>query len=496
MQRWLAFNLAVWLGLAADASAQTPASIWQNVQRVEPGTPSNLPPIAPTTAPQPAVRLGLPRVADQPESRPAIQPVVDWSRPIEAPPDDVSIAPPAPAVRPDAPPPSALITRAGYQDTAFQPVRSDLPASASPYDPPPPFNPPSGGYPSVEPFAPSMPAEGKTSAEAFFQGKPRRSEVSRSGRNGDSSQTTSTGDRGSWSSNFGERFSEAFEGFYEDMGRRGWITSDRCFNNFISPVTNPFLAEDPRAVTEVRPLFMFQTIPNGNPSFQGGNAEWFGAQFRVAFSDTFSFVIHKLGAIAINPGNGAPEPGGFGFSEVHLGPKYTFWRDQSIGLIAASGLIFQIPTGRASVYQDTGSLSLVPYLTVGKNFWPTPFGSFNALNTTGYSFGTDRFRTDFFYNSFHLDFDWMERHRFYPLMEINWFWYTNSGQQRNLGTEGADLANIGSTGVGGKHNLLIAAGMRYKFSERNQVGIAAEFPVITRRDMNNFRLTIDYIWRY
>src|SRR5262249_25617678 len=37
--------------------------------------------------------------------------------------------------------------------------------------------------------------------------------------------------------------------------------SDHCFDQFISPVTNPFLFEDPRSLTEVRPIFMYQRIP-------------------------------------------------------------------------------------------------------------------------------------------------------------------------------------------------------------------------------------------
>ena len=34
--------------------------------------------------------------------------------------------------------------------------------------------------------------------------------------------------------------------------------SDHCFDYFASPVTNPFLFEDPRALTELKPLFIYQ----------------------------------------------------------------------------------------------------------------------------------------------------------------------------------------------------------------------------------------------
>jgi hypothetical protein len=486
MKRWIAIGLSIWLSLAAIGWAQTTASTWRAADRIETGSPVQLPPVAPDAPPQPAVKLGLPRIAATQDAIASV-PRGELAKPIEAPPDESPVQEAVVPARIVPPKSAAELTPVGFNDAPFEPVRSNRPPSASPYDPPPPFAPSDTGYSQPGPYAPSPATDNRSSAEAFFQGRPRASE---------SSRTSLDRESGVSSSNFGERFGEGFTDFCDNLGRRGWITSDRCFSYFATPVTNPFLAEDPRAVSEIRPIFMFQSIPNENASFRGGNAEWFGTQLRIAFSDQLSFTINKFGAIAINPGNGAPEPGGFGFSEVHLGPKFTFWRDEDMRLIGAAGLLFQIPAGRASVYQDTGSLSLVPYLTVGKNFLPTGFGSFNVINTTGYSFGTDRFRTDFFYNSLHLDFDWMDRHRIYPLLELNWFAYTNSGQQRFLGTEGADLANIGSTGVGGKHNLLIAAGFRFKFSERNQVGIATEFPIISRRDMNNFRLTIDYIWRY
>ena len=41
-------------------------------------------------------------------------------------------------------------------------------------------------------------------------------------------------------------------------GGRCAFQSDHCFDSFISPVTNPFLFEDPRSLTEVRPIFMIQ----------------------------------------------------------------------------------------------------------------------------------------------------------------------------------------------------------------------------------------------
>ena len=56
--------------------------------------------------------------------------------------------------------------------------------------------------------------------------------------------------------------------------RQGWFRSDRAFDCVVSPITNPFLFEDPRALTEIRPLFIYQKIPDSQPNFQGGDI-WF-----------------------------------------------------------------------------------------------------------------------------------------------------------------------------------------------------------------------------
>src|SRR5262249_53548323 len=46
---------------------------------------------------------------------------------------------------------------------------------------------------------------------------------------------------------------------------RGLLESDHAFDFLISPVSSPFFAEDPRSLTELRPLFFYQYGPN-NPN--------------------------------------------------------------------------------------------------------------------------------------------------------------------------------------------------------------------------------------
>ncbi|HZT80319.1 MAG TPA: hypothetical protein VFA26_08860 [Gemmataceae bacterium] len=285
-------------------------------------------------------------------------------------------------------------------------------------------------------------------------------------------------------------------GCTEGCGRR-LFQSDHGFDDFASPVTNPFLFEDPRALTEVRPIFIWQQTPRGNPIFHGGDTEFFGIQARVAITERLSFTMQKLGWVWMEPHNATNgfEPHG-GFSEINLGAKYTFLRNERTGTLGAAGLTFEIPSGPRQVYQDTGTLSLRPYVTMGQRFGQSSFGTFHALGTFGGSFATDNKRSDYVFGSLHLDYDVANLHKIYPLVELNWYHYTKSGNSNALNFEGTDLFNFGSTNVAGQDLLTIAVGARYKFTEWLQTGLAAEWPVTGRKELTDFRLTADLIFRY
>jgi hypothetical protein len=286
---------------------------------------------------------------------------------------------------------------------------------------------------------------------------------------------------------------EKLDGWF---GPRNWFQSDHAFDNFISPVTNPFLFEDPRSLTEVRPIFMYQRVPGRQPDFDGGNITFFGTQARLAVTDRLSFVLHKLGGIWLNPQSNYPFDNQAGFAEIWLGPKYTFIRNEETGSVWAGGLQFQIPAGTGRTFQDTGSLSLVPYVSYGQNlFRDFSWGSFNVMATTGYSFSTDNKRSDYYYLSGHIDWDVMNAHKFYPLFELNYLVNTTDGKTVPLGSEGRDLINFGAQAKG--RGLLTGAfGARYKITESAQIGAAFEMPFAGPKDFFQYRFTVDFIWRY
>lgn len=291
-------------------------------------------------------------------------------------------------------------------------------------------------------------------------------------------------------------------GVFQPGPNRTMFQSDQQHKNFSSPVTNPFYFEDPRALTEIRPLFIWQHTPDANPVFSGGNNFVLAARGSVALTPTISLVVSRVGWSFLNAEVGSPDvPQGRqnGFSEIHLGPKFTFIRNCETNTVAAVGINFELGTGASRVLQDTGSLSLAPYFSIAQNFGRNPYGSFNFMNTDGYVFRTDGQRTESFFASFHLDFDVGDTHRIYPLVELNFRHYTRSGNARDLNFEGNDLGNFGSRSVSGLNELTLAVGGRFVITNNVQFGIAGEFNVLGNKGGNHldqFRLTTDLIFRY
>ncbi|GBD37688.1 hypothetical protein HRbin36_02824 [bacterium HR36] len=267
--------------------------------------------------------------------------------------------------------------------------------------------------------------------------------------------------------------------------------SDRAFDEFISPVTNPFFFEDPRALTELRPVFILQNTPKANPLFAGGNIEMFALQARLALNERLSIVMPKLGFIAFQPDAPSPLGDEIGFAEIILGPKLTFWRDDKSNILAAFGVNFEIAAGGGEVFQSTGSGSVVPYLTFGKEL----LDNLHFLGAIGYRAAFDSDRSDSFFLSLHADYEFYRV--IYPFLEVNWFHYTSGGKGLVANFEGGDLFNFGSTGAAGEDIVTLGVGGRVKIlGDHLQAGAAFEFPLTKGKDILDWRLTLDLIWRY
>jgi hypothetical protein len=270
--------------------------------------------------------------------------------------------------------------------------------------------------------------------------------------------------------------------------------SDHEFDYMISPVTNPFFFEDPRSLTELRPVFIWQPTPKDNPATYGGTAFALTFQGRLALTERWSIVISRLGVARVtvnDPPTGfpaSPFSSSTGFMDIQFGPKYTFYRDPSTGTIAAVGIDFTAPTGSNKVFQGN-EWAMTPYISAAQRL-----GDFNLMGGAGYRFGFGSKTADFFFLSGHLDYNFANK--FYPLVEMNWYRYTNNGNQFPGNFGGADLFDTGSSAVKNTDLLTIALGARYKFSEAFQVGAAYELPLVGKDQFYRWRITFDMIFRY
>jgi len=271
----------------------------------------------------------------------------------------------------------------------------------------------------------------------------------------------------------------------------GWdARSDQSFRDFISPVSNPAYFEDPRSLTELRPIFMFLKSPSDNPLMTGGRSFIFNLQGRVSINDRWSIVLHRLGFAKVDPGDGALGgfSGGTGLTDLQIGTKYTFYRDDRSNTLAAAGVSFEIPVGSDSVLAGTGA-GMTPYLSFGQGL-----GDFHFLASAGYRLGFTDATSDFVFTSLHLDYGFFKR--IYPLVELNWYHYTANGTARPVNFEGTDLFNLGATDVAGRNYLTVALGLRLRITEGLQTGIAYETALVGTNGQERYRIIFDLIFRY
>lgn len=282
------------------------------------------------------------------------------------------------------------------------------------------------------------------------------------------------------------------------FSKRKLFQSDHAFDGFSSPISSPFLAQDPRSLTQIKPMILYNHIPTANPVFDGGGLFWFGVQASVAITEKLSLKIDKLGGISmsstVNQPNGQ-DLDGSSFSEFWLTPQWTFMRNDRTQTVMATGLQIQIPAG-SDVGQNSGGATLNPYYSIAQNFWRTSYGSINFMGTIGVPISINGNRTTYFNTNLHVDYDVANWHKWYPTFEMNIMSFLGNGSVYDINTNSGDLFNVGATQVKGLTNLTLAPGLRYKFTENFQIGGACEFLCTSQRAMEDFRFMLDFIVRY
>jgi hypothetical protein len=259
--------------------------------------------------------------------------------------------------------------------------------------------------------------------------------------------------------------------------------SDHCFDDFISPMSNPVYFEDPRTLTEARFIFLNHKVPN---AAGGGDVQLYALQIRAALTDRLSLIATKDGyVVSSNPLIDD------GWADVAAGLKYNLYSDPCTQQLLSAGLVYEAPAGTHDTLQGNGDGAFDFFLTGGAQICPNGhwLGAAGLVQPVN-----DGDESTWSYFSNH--FDYYVGRGWYALMEYNWYHYLESGDNGIPGVEGGDLFNFGSTGVAGNNIVTCAFGAKFKPDRCTEIGIAWEVPLTERRDVLENRLTFDYIRRF
>jgi hypothetical protein len=288
------------------------------------------------------------------------------------------------------------------------------------------------------------------------------------------------------------------------------FTCDRegRYEGFVSPISAPYLFEEPFITTGLSAWYMYQEYPGGS-LLDGGHLNAMAVQARVAITDRLAFIATKDGYVWNSPGLDLVDDDS-AFVNIAAGFKYALVDMREENFILTPAVRIEAPVGGREVYSGWGDGVAIPSLS---SAWG--LGDFHAIGSIGAQLPFDMGdqSTQFFY---HLHLDYALFAHFVPLVELNGYHWTGSGNghmpvETDLGTirlrdaetalgkrgfEGVDLLNLGSPGVTGDDIVTFAAGARIPITKRLSVGAVYEFPLTHRKHILEERVTANVLLEF
>ena len=283
----------------------------------------------------------------------------------------------------------------------------------------------------------------------------------------------------------------------------------------VAPMSMPYLFEDPYITTGLNLVGIYHNFPSDSV-FEGGEAGVLALQARLAITDRLAFIATKDGLTVLDPDNSLlKDP--TGFMDVTVGFKYAAIADREAGLIVTPSLRYEIPVGTDNLLQGRGKGVVIPAVSVG---WGP--GNVHVIASLGSQIAVDgdKDSSSLFYN-IHLnqafESDWIPGADFIvPFIELSGTTWVDSGdgsstidldgggrvplraaQDLLYGNgvtadrrfEGADVANLGSSGMAGEDLITMAWGIRVPFRNGISTGFAYERALSQRKDIFEQRAT-------
>ncbi|WP_436716492.1 hypothetical protein U8335_03250 [Roseiconus lacunae] len=271
--------------------------------------------------------------------------------------------------------------------------------------------------------------------------------------------------------------------------------TDHCFDDFVSPMINFVHFEDPRTLTEIRPIFVNHWIPDriGNNVSAGGTVQLLAMQFRVALTERLSLIGVKDGYIWGNTDGTLGTLLDDGWASVSAGLKYNLLRDSQSGTLFSVGGTYELPIGSQDALQDIGDGEFHLFATGGQRLLD---GNAHVMSAFGWRVpADDSVQTESIHWSNHADLKITDR--VYLLTEVAWWhWTEGASAGTPLGVAGQDLFNLSASDVAGNDLVTQSVGMKYKPNCSTEYGLAYEFPLTEFKDVIESRLQVEAIYRF
>ncbi|TWU08442.1 hypothetical protein [Stieleria varia] len=272
--------------------------------------------------------------------------------------------------------------------------------------------------------------------------------------------------------------------------------SDHCFDDFISPMIDFVHFEDPRNLTELRPIFMTHQFPStlGPANIPaGGSAQLFALQFRIALTERLSLIAVKDGYVIDNSEGALDGLLASGWADVTAGLKYNLIRDTKAGRLVSGGFTYEIPMGNKGTLQALGDGEFNVFASAGQRLLD---GDAHYMTSVGYQFPVDgAIQTSSIHWLNHLDYRLTDR--LYLLTENSWWhWLDDAENGAPLGVAGQDILNLPASNVAGNDLVTHNVGLKLKPNRNLEAGVAYEFPLTDFKDIIQDRVQLDLIIRY
>ncbi len=257
---------------------------------------------------------------------------------------------------------------------------------------------------------------------------------------------------------------------------------------YVPPISNPLFNETPYITTEVRPLFIHNTIPD---SFLtgGGHINVYAIELRMALNERLGLIASKDGYVDADFNGVLPDEEGF--ANISLGLKYAVWNKPQKDEIVTVGFEFELPSGDL----DAGAISIQGqggglvdlFVSGAKNI-----GRLGLEANTGFNVALEDEDTSMWHWAVH--FDYALTPKFFPVLEFNGFDTIDDSNRTPVGFEGVDLVNFGATNAGTV--VTYGIGFRYQFTDHIQAGAGWETSISGREDIFGDRANVDLVYSF